>query len=124
MLRVHLHQWSLYLVEIMFSSHVQWFAIPWTMTLGTPLPMGFSRQEYWSGLSFPPPGDLPDPGIKSTSSALAGGFFTSESCGKPLVVVFKFFSTGESGRGMVVLLYVLCEPSNYVEAIDDFICIM
>ena len=42
--------------------------------------MGFSRQEYWSGLSFPPPGDRPDPGIESaslTSPALAGGFFTT-----------------------------------------------
>ena len=41
--------------------------------------MGFSRQEYWSGLPFPPPGDLPDPGIKLASlesPALAGGFFT------------------------------------------------
>ena len=45
-----------------------------------PLSMGFSRQEYWSGLSFPPPGDLPDPGIELTSlvsPAFAGGFFTT-----------------------------------------------
>jgi len=44
--------------------------------------MGFSRQEYWSGLPFPPPGDLPDPGIKPKSLALpvlAGGFFISYS---------------------------------------------
>ncbi|CAI9164456.1 unnamed protein product [Rangifer tarandus platyrhynchus] len=44
--------------------------------------MGFSRQEYWSGLPFPPPGDLPDPGIKPgslTSPALAGGFFTTNT---------------------------------------------
>ena len=40
--------------------------------------MGFSRQEYWSGLSFPSPGDLPDPGIEPKSPALAGGFFTAE----------------------------------------------
>ena len=46
-----------------------------------PLPMGFSRQEHWSGLPFPFPGDLPDSGIKLTSPALAGGFFTSESSG-------------------------------------------
>ena len=37
--------------------------------------MGFSRQEYWNGLPYPPPGDLPDPGIEPTSLALAGGFF-------------------------------------------------
>ena len=45
--------------------------------------MGFSRQEYWSGLPFPPPGDLPNPGIKPTSPALAGGFFTAEPPGLP-----------------------------------------
>ena len=43
-----------------------------------PLPMRFSRQEYWSGLSFPSPGDLPDPRIEPASPALADGFFTSE----------------------------------------------
>ena len=46
-----------------------------------PLFMGFSRQEYWSGLSYPPPGDLSDPGIESRSPALAGGFFTTEPPG-------------------------------------------
>ena len=44
--------------------------------------MGFSRQEYWRGLPFPSPGDLPDPGIEPVSPALAGGFFTTESPGK------------------------------------------
>ena len=47
------------------------------------LSMGFSRQEYWSGLPFPFPGDLPDPGIEPNSPALAGGFFTTEPPGKP-----------------------------------------
>ena len=52
----------------------------WTVAPQAPLSMGFSRQEYWSGLPCPPPGDLPDPGIKPTSvpsPALAGGFFTT-----------------------------------------------
>ena len=44
--------------------------------------MGFPRQEYWSGLPFPPPEDLPNPGIKPMSPALAGGFFTTEPLGK------------------------------------------
>ena len=44
--------------------------------------MGFPRQEYWSELPVPPPGDLPDPGIKFESPALAGGFFTTEPPGK------------------------------------------
>ena len=54
---------------------VQLFATPWTVACQAPLSMGFPRQDYWSGLPFPSPGDLPDPGIKPTSSALAGGFF-------------------------------------------------
>ena len=47
------------------------------------LSVGFSRQEYWSGLSFPPPGDLPDPGMEPGCPALAGGFFTTEPPGSP-----------------------------------------
>ena len=57
-------------------SCVQLFATPWTVALQAPLSIGFSRQEYWNGLSFPSPGDLPDPGIKLVSlmsPALAGG---------------------------------------------------
>ena len=45
--------------------------------------MGFSRQEYWSGLSFPPPGNLPDPETEPESPPLAGGFFTTTPPGKP-----------------------------------------
>ena len=48
--------------------------------------MEFSRQEYWSGLPFPPPGDLPDPGIEPASPALAGGFFTTEPHGKAVKI--------------------------------------
>ena len=54
---------------------------PWTVALQAPLSMGFPRQEYWSGLPFPSPGDLPDPGIEPeslVSPALAGEFFTSK----------------------------------------------
>ena len=54
-------------------------ATPWTMAHKTPQSMRFLTQEYWSGLPFPPPGDLPNSGIKSMSpSLLAGGFFTTE----------------------------------------------
>ena len=48
-------------------SRVQLFATPWTVGHQAPLSMGFSRQEYWSGLLWPPPGDLPGPGIESKS---------------------------------------------------------
>ena len=61
-------------------SRVQFFVTPWTVTCQAPPPMEFSRQEYWSGLTFPTPGDLPDPGIESVSPAylaLASGFFTT-----------------------------------------------
>ena len=60
-------------------SHVGFFATLWIVAHQSPLSMGFSRQEYWSGLPCSPPGDLPDPGIKPTSlmsPAMAGGFFT------------------------------------------------
>ena len=62
--------------------HVQLFATPWTAACQASLSMGFSRREYWSGLPFPPPGDLPDPGIKLRSltfPALAGGFSTTST---------------------------------------------
>ena len=52
------------------------FVTPWTVAHQAPLFMGFSRQEYWSGLPFPSPGDLPNPGIEPISPALAGSFFT------------------------------------------------
>ena len=51
-------------------SCVRLFVAPWTIDNHAPLTMGFSRQEYWSGLLFPPPGDLPDPGIEPASLAL------------------------------------------------------
>ena len=58
-------------------SHIQLFATEWTVSHQAPLSMGCSRQEYWSGLSFPSPEDLPDVGMESASPALARGFFTS-----------------------------------------------
>ena len=63
-------------------SRVQLFVTPWTVARQAPLSMGFPRQEYWSGLLFPPPGDLPDPGIEPSSlmsPALAGRFFTTSA---------------------------------------------
>ena len=54
------------------------FATPWTVARQAPLSMGFPRQEYWSGLPFPSPGDLSHPGIEPASPALVGEFFTTE----------------------------------------------
>ena len=67
-------------------SHVQLFETPWTVACQAPLYMEFSRQESWNGLPFPPPGDLPNPGIERTSfasSALAGELFSTEPPGRP-----------------------------------------
>ena len=67
-------------------SHVQHFAAPWTVAQQALLSVGLSRQEYWSGLPFSPPGELPNPGTEPesvVSPALAGQFFTTEPSGKP-----------------------------------------
>ena len=61
-------------------SHVWFFEIPWTVARQAPLPVEFSRQEYWSGLLSSSPEDLPDPGIKPMSPSLAGRFFTTIYC--------------------------------------------
>ena len=63
-------------------SHVQLFVAPWTVARQAPLSMEFSRQEYWNGLPFPPPGDLPKPRIEPASPALASGFFITGRPGK------------------------------------------
>ena len=69
---------------------VQLFVTPWTVARQAPLSMGFSRQDYWTGLPFPPPGDLSDPGMELSSlafSALVGRFFITEPPGKPRYIV-------------------------------------
>ncbi len=66
-------------------SRVQLFVTPWTVTRQAPLSMRFPRQEYWSGLPFPSPGDLPNPGIEPGSPALQADALPSEPPGKPTV---------------------------------------
>ena len=82
-------------------SRVQLFGTLWTVAHQAPPSMGFSRQEYWSGLPFPSPGDLPNPGIEPRSSALQADALTSEPPGKPiqtpegrlhLTLIFFFFN--------------------------------
>ena len=70
-------------VKVKSLSRVRLFATPWTVAHQAPQSMGFSRQEYWSGLPFPSPGDLPNPGIESRSPALQADALTSELPGKP-----------------------------------------
>ena len=71
-------------------------ATPWTVARQAPLSMGFSRQEYWSGLPCPPPGELPDPGIEPMSHALAGGFFTTSTTWDSSLTSILILTEGES----------------------------
>ena len=80
------------------------FVTPWTVAYQAPLSMGFSRQEYWSGLPFPSPGDLPDPGIESGFPALEADSLTSEPPGKPNLLVTK---------GKYIFIYI-CAINIYV----------
>ena len=69
--------------SVSLLSRVRLFATPWTVAHQAPPSMGFSRQEYWSGLPFPSPGHLPDPGIEPRSPTLQADALTSERPGKP-----------------------------------------
>ena len=82
------HQLSVLYACVQVTSVTSWalFATPWTVAHQAPLSMGFSKQEYWGGLPWPPSGNLPDPAIKPTSlmsPALADGFFTISTTQRP-----------------------------------------
>ena len=88
------------IVKVKLVSRVRLFATPWTVAYQAPLSMGFSRQECWSGLPFPSPGDLPDPGIKPGSPALQANALPSEPPGKPTLsdtTVLKEISLARQG---------------------------
>ena len=72
-------------VKVKSFSRVRLFATPWTVAYQSPQSMGFSRQEYWSTLPFPSPGDLPNPGIKSASPALQADALPSEPPGNMIM---------------------------------------
>ena len=71
-------------VKVKLLSCVRLFATPWTVAYQAPPSVEFSRQEYWSGLPFPSPGDLPDPGIEPGSPSLQADTLTSEPPEKPI----------------------------------------
>ena len=75
--------------EVKLLSRVRLFATPWTVAHQAPRSMGFSRHEYWSGLPFPSPGDLPNPGIKPRSPALEADALLSDLPGKPNSTIFS-----------------------------------
>ena len=80
----------LHILSDKLLSRVKLFVIPWTVAHQAPPSMEFSRQEYWSGLPFPSPGDLPDPGIELRSPALRADALLSEPPGKPKVKVLSY----------------------------------
>ena len=87
-------------VKVKSLSHVRLFATPWTVAYQAPQSMEFSRQEYWSGLPFPSPGDLPNPGIKPRpgiepgSPALqADAYHLSHQGSHPCIIICYYFHT-------------------------------
>ena len=82
-------------------------ATPWIVTCQAPLSMGLLRKPFWSELPFPSPGDLPDPGIKPVSPALAGGFSTADSLQKKLsntidIVIKICFKRSQNAAGLLI----------------------
>ena len=91
--------WKVLVAQVMFDS---FFATPWTVACQAPLSMRFSRQEYWSGLPFPSPGDLPDPGIRPGYPALQADSLPSEPLGKPSVEK----DAEKKGNRLALLAYI------------------
>ena len=73
-------------MKVKSLSRVRLFVTPWTVACQDPPSMGFFKQEYWSGLPFPSPGDLPDPGIEPRSPALQADSLLSKPPGKPIPI--------------------------------------
>ena len=99
-------------------SRVQLLVTPWTVARQAPLSTGFSRQEYWSGLPCPPPGDLPNPGIELRSTALRADSLLSEPPGKPkntgvgsLSLLQGIFPIQKSNRGLLPCRWILGQLS-------------
>ena len=115
--------------QVKLLSRVRLFATPWTVAYQAPPSNGFSRQEYWTGLPFPSPGDLPNPGIKPGSPTLEADALTSEPPGKPqgrqegqvntcpslsLILQPLLFPTGENSfRNQIGLLLLLNQDSYH-----------
>ena len=101
--------------------HVQLFATLWAIAHQVPLSMGFSSQAQWSGLPCPPPGDLPNPGIKlmSLTSALIRGFFTSkatwEVCAKPITNFIFIIKNKKRSLHFTTSIYHCTRHFKYIQ---------
>ena len=107
--------YKIYTVKWKSLSHVQLFAIPWTLLL-----MEFSRPEYWIGLPFPSPGDLPNPGIEPRSPTLQADSLPAEPQGKSkntgagsLSLLQQIFLTQESNRGLLHCRWIFFYQLSY-----------
>ena len=129
--------WVLLCMLLNCFSHVQLFATPWTVAFQAPLSLGFSRQEYWSGLSCPPPGDFPNPGIEPRSPTLQADSLPTEPPGKPkntgvgsLSLLQGLFLTQESNWGILhcrKIFYQLSyqgSPVFYFSLINTYVVVV
>ena len=87
----------------------------WTVAHQAPPSMGFSRQEYWSGLPFPSPGDLPDPGIEPSSSALEADYLLSEPPRKPWAYKFQRIELKRRDRNIQFITLVASLFNRYLK---------
>ena len=86
------------IISYYLLSRVRLFVTPWTVTYQAPSSMGFSRQEYWSGLHFPSPGDFPNPGIEPGSPAWQADSLLSEPQSPDLVFLLQVGLSQQAGR--------------------------
>ena len=99
-----------YKLVVKSLSRVRLFVIPWTVAHQVPPSMGFSRREYWSGLSFPSPGGLPHPGIEPGSPALQTDSLPSEPPGKSQTCRQEGKTGGRNVAFSPVLVQIQCSP--------------
>ena len=109
-------------VKLKSFSRVRLFATPWTVACQAPLSLGFSRQEYWSGLPFPSPGDLPDPGIEPGSLALEADALTSEPPGKIFIKVLLKNSKSIKFYTNLILSVFKATYNGYLPIFHELYC--
>ena len=111
------------MAEQLKNSRVQLFVTPWTVAYQAPPSMGFSRQEYWSGVPFPSPGDLPYPGIEPGSPVFQADSLTSELPGKPKNNTSRLYlALGNPGYDIKKkLIYRICSSFHFNHCFFAFI---